>query len=152
MDDTVHSVSAMGGGLAFSYISEKAGEMLPGAAGKYAPVGFALLLTGAMGLTARRSMALRAFFLGGIGSLATDQARKLGYQAPVTAMEGMGRVSSAQRIASILGTGPGRSQMDHMGYLAPGSPAIRQTASSMGYLAPGGPFVNQTEISSADVY
>ena len=104
MDDAVHSASAMGGGLAFSYISEKAGEMLPGAAGKYAPVGFALLLTGAMGLTARRSMALRAFFLGGIGSLATDQARKLGYQAPVTAMEGMGRVSSAQRIASILGT------------------------------------------------
>ena len=126
---------------------------------KYAPVGVALVLTGVMGLTARRNMTLRSFFLGGIGALAAAQAEKLDYISPQT--QGLGRVSSAERIASILGTGPGRSRMnrmrnpghyeDMMGYLAPGGPAINQTASSMGYLSPGGPFVNQTA-PTADVY
>lgn len=156
MDDFIGSASAMGGGLAMSYVSEKVSSTMPAGAGaKYTPVGLALVLTGAMGLTARKNMILRSFFLGGIGALASDQAKKLGYVDQVQAVEGvsgMGRMSSSQRIASILGTGPGRSRMNDMGFLSPGSPRIRQTAASMGYLTPGGPYVNQSETSVVDVY
>ena len=151
-DDVMHSVAAGAGGVVSAFIDDKVSGWMPedSRMKEWSALMVALGNVALMVFLGRRNPTLRAVALGGVGACAGRLATAQGLvkpqpvaAKPLFSPGRMGQVPTAQRIASILGTGPGRSEM---GYLSEGGPAIRTDANipSMGYLSEGGPYVNET--------